>query len=321
VIKELDTSDEEREIVRNLVLRSSVAVPLIKRGRVLGGLQLVMSNSRRRYTEADLTLTMAVAARIASSLENLRLSEEQRAIASALQSSLLPPELPDIPGVDVAVRYWAAGEGVDVGGDFYDLFRVSEDTWAVVIGDVCGTGPTAAAVTGLARHTIASAAWHGDDHVTVLRNLNRAIRERSAAERFCTAVFGTLRSTPNETTFSFACGGHPLPIVAKADGSVAPFGEYGSLIGVFDDIDVTTTALVLGPGDTVVLYTDGVTDVAPPHGLTTEEFAAMVGRAAAEASSAEELADRLRAELSVILPISERNDDIALLILRLPAPK
>jgi serine phosphatase RsbU (regulator of sigma subunit) len=189
--------------------------------------------------------------------------------------------------------------------------------WAVVIGDVCGTGPAAAAVTGLARHTIASAAWHGDDHVTVLKNLNKAMRARDAGP-FCTAIYGTLETTADGLELTFAVGGHPLPIVARADGSVTTCGTPGWLIGVFDDIDLEATTTTMHPGDTMVLYTDGATDVAPPHGLTPDAFAEVVGRAASATTTAEQLADHLHADLSSVLRIEDRNDDIALLILRVP---
>lgn len=317
VLDDLGATDAERDVARSLALRSAISVPLVKRGHVLGAMQFVMSDSRRRYTTDDFTLANAVGSRIAASLDNLRLSEEQRNIASTLQASLLPSELPVIPGVDVAVRYWAAGEGVEVGGDFYDLFRLQDDLWAVVIGDVCGTGPTAAAVTGLARHTIASAAWHGDDHVSVLDNLNRAMRERDAGP-FCTVLYGTVRPSPAGVGFTFASGGHPLPIVVRGNGAAATCGTGGRLIGVFDDIKVAVTEITLQAGDTVVLYTDGATDVAPPHGLTDAEFTELVGRSAADSSTAEELADRLHRELSAVLDIDERDDDIALMILRVP---
>ena len=318
LLDDLDTTDEARDVVRDLMLGSSISVPLIKRGRVLGGLQLIMSTTSRRYTDDDLLLIEAVAARIAASIDNLRLAEAQRSIAATLQASLLPDRLPEIAGVDVAVRYWANGEGVEVGGDFYDLFLIADDTWAVVIGDVCGTGTAAAAVTGLARHTIASAAWHGDDHKTVLDNLNLAMRQRNA-ERFCTAVYGTIESAASSAMFTFACAGHPLPIVARADGSVASVGTYGSIVGTFDTIETTTTTITLDPGDVVVLYTDGVTDVPPPYALGDAEFVTLVGAAAASTSTAEQLADRIHADLSSILAIDQRHDDIALLVLRVPS--
>jgi PAS domain S-box-containing protein len=315
VFDDLGASDTEREMARSLALHSAISVPLVKRGRILGGMQFVMSGSRRRYTIDDFTVAKAVAARIAASLDNLRLSEEQGNIASTLQASLLPSELPDIPGVEVAVRYWAAGEGVEVGGDFYDLFCLDDGTWAVVIGDVCGTGPQAAAVTGLARHTIASAAWHGDDHVAVLGNLNRAMRARNAGP-FCTALYGTVRPSGEGAIFTFASGGHPRPIVVPSGGAASTWGSGGRLIGVFDDIKVAATEVTLQAGDTVVLYTDGATDVAPPYGLTEAEFSELVGQAAHDCASAEDVADRLHLELSAILDIDDRDDDIALMVLR-----
>jgi len=317
LLDDLDVPDDARGVVEDLMLGSSISVPLIKWGQVLGGLQLVMSNTGRHYTSDDVLLVEAVASRVAASLVNHRLAEAQRTIASTLQASLLPERLPEIPGVDAAVRYWATGEAIEVGGDFYDLFPIADGAWAVVIGDVCGTGTAAASVTGLARHTIASAAWHGDDPRTVLANLNLAMRYRDA-ERFCTAVYGTLElGTPGEATFTFACAGHPKPIVARADGSAASVGSFGSVVGVFDDIDTTTTSITLGPGDVVVLYTDGVTDVPAPHAIEVEDLEAIVGRVAIETATAEELADGLHAAVSATLPIESRHDDIALLILRM----
>jgi serine phosphatase RsbU (regulator of sigma subunit) len=320
LIDALDAPAEAREIVRELTLRSAIAVPLVKRGRTMGAMQFVMTSSRRQYTHDDVRLTEAVAARIAASLDNLRLADEQRQIAATLQASLLPSALPAIPGVDVAVRYWANGEGVDVGGDFYDVFNVDDSTWSIVIGDVCGTGPAAAAVTGLARHTIAAAAWHGDDHETVLRNLNRTMLARETGS-FCTAVYGTVtQKVAGSATLTFASGGHPLPVIASVHGEARTAGNPGSLIGVFDELDVHATTEVLRPGEFVVLYTDGATDVRAPYELSASQFAAMVGRAAAGAPSAEAVADRLHEQLSAILPIEQRDDDIALLVLRVVAP-
>ena len=162
VLDELDLATEIRDVIDRLALRSTIAVPLRKRGRILGALQFVRSGSSRRYTSDDVALARTVADRIASSIENLRLYEQQRLIARTLQASLLPAALPDIPGFEVAVRYWPAGEANEVGGDFYDVFSLpSSGQWGIVIGDVCGTGAAAAALTGLARHSIHDSAWHG----------------------------------------------------------------------------------------------------------------------------------------------------------------
>ena len=316
VLREADTTDDARDVVRSLGLRSAIAVPLVKRGRVLGAMQFVNSQSSRAYTKADLALAEVVAARIASTLANIRLREHQRLIATTLQSSLLPDSLPAIPGLEIAVGYWAAGEGTEVGGDFYDVFEV-DDGWAVVIGDVCGTGPVAASLTGLVRHTIRALAWQSAPHNDVLRHVNTAVL-RSGRATMCTALFATLTETARGFQFEMASGGHPLPIVVRANGTTETVGAPGTLLGAFADPRLITVASDIAPGDTLVMYTDGITDVRPPHDLSTEALEAIVGRAASEAGSATEVIDRLGRELSAILPIAERNDDIAILVLKAP---
>lgn len=315
IIERADPTEEARVLVHDLALRSAIAVPLEKQGRILGAIQFVNVESSRRYTVDDLALARAAAARIASSLEYIRLNEHQRKIATTLQASLLPAKLPDIAGIDVAVRYWATGEGTVVGGDFYDVFEI-DDRWAVVIGDVCGTGPAAAALTGLARHTIRASAWHGADHERVLRNVNNAVL-RSGQVTFCTALYGTLAHAPGGFTFEMASGGHPLPILRRADGGTETLGKPGTLLGAFPDSRSVTVKSLLAEGDTMLLYTDGVTDVAPPYDLGTDALCALFDASCASAASAAEVADRLGRELSSILPLAERNDDIALLVVRI----
>ena len=151
-------SAEARQIIEALDLTSVITVPLETKRGVLGAMQFVSAESKRNYDESDLALAKAAAGRIADALDNMWLTDQQRHIAATLQASLLPPALPDIPGADIAVRYWPAGAAVEVGGDFYDVFPLNDTRWAVVIGDVCGTGPDGAAVTGIARHTIRAAA-------------------------------------------------------------------------------------------------------------------------------------------------------------------
>jgi PAS domain S-box-containing protein len=319
VLAQADTTDEARAIVRSLGLRSAIAVPLAKSGRVIGALQFVNSDTSRRYTSEDLALAKAVASRIASTLENRRLAEQQRVIATTLQASLLPETLPTIPALEVAVRYWAAGEGTTVGGDFYDVFEV-DDHWAVVIGDVCGRGPAAASLTGLARHTIRAAAWNHAEPDDVLRQLNHAIR-RSGRQTFCTALYCTLMPTTAGFRFTVAAGGHPLPIVHRADGTSETFGEPGTLLGVTVDSRSTTVSKELLPGDTVMLYTDGITDVRPPHGLTPEDMEDMVDRAASSDAGAEIIASALGLAIDRHLSFADRNDDIAMLVLKVePKP-
>lgn len=162
----------------------------------------------------DVALAETVAGRIASSIENLRLHEREREIARTLQRSLLPPSLPDMPGIDTAVRYWPHGKASEVGGDFYDLFALEDaGRFALVLGDVCRTGPAAAALTGLARHTIRDSAWHGDAPADVLAALNRAVR-RSGDGTFLTGLYATIDTTRDAVRLTVAYGGHPLAVTS-----------------------------------------------------------------------------------------------------------
>ena len=283
-----DDADDALEVVRSLGLRSAMEVPLVKRDRVVGALQFARTVDSPPYTQDDLLLAQLLANRVAATLENRRLDEEQRSIPRTLQASLLPARVPSIDGLDVAVRYWAAGEANIVGGDFYDVFALG-DRWAFVIGDACGKGPQAASLTALARHTIRAAAWNGAEPGRVLRHLNHAI-EQSDADTFCTVLYTTVTKSATGFDFAVTAGGHPLPIVHRAHGQTEPIGVPGLIVGAFDDVVWTTTSTDLSPGDTVVLYTDGVTDVAPSRGRSIGDMAALVRRACAGTRGADEVA-------------------------------
>jgi PAS domain S-box-containing protein len=305
-----DLPDGLRDAVARLGLRSSITVPLSKRGRTLGAIQFA-TVGEREYGEDDVALAIALGNRIAVSVENRRLGDEQRRIAQTLQRSLLPSTLPEIPGVDIAVRYWAAGESTEVGGDFYDVFAIEDGRWAVVVGDVCGTGPEAAALTGLARHTLRDATWHGDGPSGALLALNRAILHGDVRS-FCTAVFAEVRPAGDEIAMSVASGGHPLPIRLR-DRTGSTLGESGTLLGMLGDARSTTVEVSLRPGDAIVFYTDGATDASPPFGLTADEFLELVE--ASRDASAEAIADNIHHRLEAIRPFDERNDDLALLVM------
>ena len=320
LIEEADIPLEARQILRSLALQSAIVVPLRKRERVLGAMQFVTTVGSRPYDLDDVTLAEAVAVRIASSLENLRLGEQQRRIAATLQQTLLPRVLPEIPGFEVAVRYWAAGEGTDVGGDFYDVFALDDGRWGVAIGDVCGTGPTAASVTGLARHTIRAAAWHDDGPAEVLARLNRALLA-SELDTFVTALHGEL--DPAAHRLRLAVAGHPLPVLVQTDGTGARVGRLvgrpGTLLGSYDDPRIHEVEVDVPVGSVLVLYTDGVTDVAPPFGLDEAALVDLVSEAAAPGRCADEVADRIDAAIAGIRRIESRADDIALLVVRATA--
>ncbi|HET6873562.1 MAG TPA: SpoIIE family protein phosphatase, partial [Acidimicrobiales bacterium] len=311
----MEISAARIEAARRLSLRSAITVPLSKRHQVIGAMQFVLSGDQRRYSEDDVALAVAVAGRVASSLDNLRLAEIQRHISETLQRSLLPDTVPEVPGAEVAVRYWAAGEGTEVGGDFYDIFTVDTDTTAFVIGDVCGKGPAAAALTGQVRHTIRAYARRGEDHLGLLDDVNEALRQ-SGTDTFCTVAYATLSSAPDGLDLAVACAGHELPLVVRPDGSSNAVGQPGLMLGPFEDGDRAVVAVPLDPGDTVILYTDGVGDLPPPHGLDADEVRVLLSSAVVGAPSAEEAADRIAATLDEHLSFARRDDDIALIVIR-----
>ena len=297
-----------------LDIRSSMLVPLVKRGRPIGALHLLRRSQAGPFDDEDLALAEAAAARIASSLTNLRLTEHERHIAVTLQQALLPDELPRIPGVSIAARYRASGPHNEVGGDFYDVFGIAENCWALVVGDVSGKGPGAASYTSLARHSIRMSAWHGDAPDAVLAWLNRALASASGTT-FCTAAYATIQPLA-DGVLELACalGGHPQPIICRADGKIEVFGTCGTILGAFPENRSTVATTLLAAGDTVVLYTDGVTDVPPPYDLGNDELCELVGSCWREASDGDDLAERILAAVDHRLALTERGDDIALLV-------
>ncbi|ONK10804.1 Phosphoserine phosphatase RsbU [Streptomyces sp. MP131-18] len=238
----------------------TVVLPLIARNRVIGLLALGKPTDER-FRQDILELAEDLSRRAALALDNARLYSERTAISQSLQRSLLPPELPEIDGVDVEVIYRAAGEGNEVGGDFYDVFPIREGAYGFAIGDVCGTGPLAAAVTGLARHALRLLAREGLGGPAVLERLNAAILEEGPRSRFITLLYGELWPQPEGgALLKMVCAGHPLPLRLTPDGTVAPAASPQPLLGVMDDLELYEQTTVLNPGDVLLCVTDGVTE-------------------------------------------------------------
>jgi len=301
-------------LVRELRLRSALIVPLSARGRTLGAMTLVWAESGRTYTSADLALAETLAARIALVIDNARLYRDRDHIARTLQQSLLPPEPPAIHGVDLAARYRPAGEGVEVGGDFYDAFEIGDGEWTVALGDVVGKGPDAAALMGMVRHTIRAAAIRERAPARVLGTVNAAVGRQTSEEQFCTAVAARLRPQDHQVVVWISVAGHPSPVVLRADGSLQWIRGAGALLGVFDDAELVEDELRLAAGDTLVLYTDGVTEERGADGAFGEEGLAAVLHAATGAT-ATEIVDRI--EGAVLTHGSgEPRDDIAILAVK-----
>jgi PAS domain S-box-containing protein len=305
---------EVKELVRELQLRSVMIVPLSARGRTLGAMTYVWAESGRAYTSADLALAETLAARVALVIDNARLYRDRDHIARTLQQSLLPPEPPAIEGIDLAARYRPAGEGIEVGGDFYDAFDIGDGEWTVALGDVVGKGPDAAALMGMVRHTIRAAAIRERAPSRVLATVNAAVGRQTSEEQFCTAVAARLRPQGDRVIAWICVAGHPPPVVLRGDGSLDWIRGGGALLGVFDDAQLAEGELRLGPGDTLILYTDGVIEERGAQGAFGEEGLAAVLRGAVGAP-ASEIVDRI--EHAVLAHGSgEPRDDIAILAAR-----
>jgi serine phosphatase RsbU (regulator of sigma subunit) len=230
-----------------------------RRGLVVGEIEVFGVENADPGAEAILVQLAQVAS---AAIGNAQIYGLEREIAETLQRSLLPQRLPAIEGLDDEARYCAAGDGMVVGGDFYDVFRTNDTAWGLAIGDVCGKGPHAAALTALVRYTLRAAALWETRPERVMAMLNEAILDQRADHRFCTAVYGQLAMLPEGVArFDFVTAGHPLPLVRRAGGEVEAIGSHSTVLGVVPDPSLHTDSLELRPGDMLLLYTDGVTEV------------------------------------------------------------
>jgi PAS domain S-box-containing protein len=253
---------------------SATLVPLIARGRAVGVLSLGWQKTGRRSSREEWSLIEALAQRIALAVDGALQYRQRAHVAQTLQASLLPAGLPRVPGVVLAAEYVAAGEGIEVGGDFYDVFALGEDAWALVIGDVLGKGAEAAAVTALARYTLRAVSTRSLSPAQTLTTLNGHMLRQTTDRRFVTALLGRLEHRADgHARLVVASGGHPPPLVLRADGRAQVLACAGTLLGVEPDARSADQETVLAPGDTVVLYTDGVTEARRDRPLAPEALA------------------------------------------------
>jgi PAS domain S-box-containing protein len=307
--------DEERAaVLRASGTRSAMVVPLVAGDRAIGVVTLGTSRSARRLDEAELALAGELGRRAGIAVENARLHAARSHIATTLQRSLLPPRLPIVPGVTIAARFRAAGETSEVGGDFYDVFGVG-DGWMVVVGDVTGKGPTAATITSLARYTMRTAAMYERSPSAVLARLNAALAADPDRRQICTAVCARIEPAEDGTRVALARGGHPAPYLISAAGGAEAVGTPGPLLGAFDGGDWEESHFVVGVGDALVFYTDGVTDTRGEDGevFGEERLSELLDDSAA--LDADEVASRIDDALQAF-EHGQQRDDVALLVLR-----
>ncbi|HUR75816.1 MAG TPA: GAF domain-containing SpoIIE family protein phosphatase, partial [Sporichthya sp.] len=299
------------------------ALPLIARGRLLG-VMLVGGQSGRGFVVDEMALLADLSRTAALAIDNARLYEEQTLIAEGLQSWLLPRELPDVIGCEFGARYAAGGEGTEVGGDFYDVFPLPGGGCGIAIGDVCGKGAEAAAITGIAREVLRLLIRDGASPPVALSRLNETLLGLGDRGRLCTVVLGTVRPREDGVAVRFSSAGHPPPVhVGHSDrggGRVRFVGNSGSLLGVLSDIDVSDDEVVLAPGESLVLYTDGVTERRGDHGLFFGEDNLLDALRPAHGATASELAGVVEGATQHFGAKGVPRDDLAVLVVQATTP-
>ncbi len=313
LLREGAQDEEHYRILTEFGMRSAIIVPMTTRGRTIGALTFVSGSSGRRFDEQDVELAHELARRCATAIDNARLYTERSYIARTLQESLLPIELPDIPGMEAAARFRPTGEGNEVGGDFYDMFETGDRGWTVVMGDVCGKGPDAAAVTALARYTLRAAAMHEHLPSRSLALLNEALLRQRDDRRFCTVAYAYIEKLDRGARVSVASGGHPLPLLLRAEGTVEEVGAPGTLLGVVPDPDLEDRSVMLEPGDALVFYTDGVIESRGDSHMDDRRLAELITTCAG--AGADAIAAKVE-EAAVLSQGGRPRDDIAVLVLR-----
>ncbi|WP_049571992.1 PP2C family protein-serine/threonine phosphatase [Nonomuraea sp. SBT364] len=289
-----------------------LAVPLTARGRSLGVMCLGRAD---RFPDEVIQLAEDIGRRAALAMDNARVYAQQAAANRALQRSLLPPNEPEVPGLDYGVVYEPAGEVNEVGGDFYDLFKAGDDSWRFAIGDVCGTGPEAAAVTGLARHTLRLLAREGYGVAAVLGRLNQAILEEGERARFLTLLHGDISPAGSGLEVRLVSAGHPEALRLKPSGVVEGVTTPQSLLGVFPEVVFEADTIHLDPGDVLLAVTDGVTERRSGGRLLDDDGGLAKMLAECAGLSARAVAERIRRG-AADFAAQPSADDLAILVLR-----
>lgn len=292
--------------------RSYVGVPVRVGGRVVGVLH-ASSRAAGAFDEDDADFLQSIADTLAVTIDRTRSFDQRDRMATALERALLPMSLPHVPGFEIATMYRPSRFGDDVGGDFYDVFG-DGDVWYVAIGDVCGKGPEAAAIMGMTRVALRSLAREDDTRPLpeVLRLLNGFLLDSDImGDRFCTVCVARLRVAGGSGTVTTCLGGHPPPLLMRADGSLTTVGRPGSLLGLFEDVSLHETEAELRRGDTIALFTDGLTELSVER---PDEGGSML-RAALLAAADEDAAGIVKTvERTLLEPRGELRDDAALVV-------
>lgn len=298
-------STEVVDVFRRLDLNSVACVPITVGRRVIGTLALARGNPDPMLDEADLDVLGVIADRTAAILENAALYQQQHEIAEALQAVLTPKTLPTVPGLTIAGRYRPVSLVGHVGGDFYDVFPTADGRTAVLVGDIAGKGVEAAAAVGLARYTLRSTVALDPTPSTVVTRINESLLQE---ERMCTLAYAVLEDKGERFRVGITLAGHPPAILVTADGAVERLGTPCPPVGVLAEIGPMEEEHWLGPGDVLILYTDGfaLPGLAPPESVEL----ALTRR---DTDDPDRLLDQLLGFLWEEMPTGGQRDDVAML--------
>jgi len=318
----LGSGTDGKPLLLELGATSLLSVPIADGTTSYGTLTLARLPDEGRFEIADLALVEEIGAHLGVAIRVDRMFRRRSAVAEALQASLLPARLPDIPGLDLSAAYLPAGEGLEVSGDFYDVFAV-RDGWGITIGDVCGKGQEAAAMTAAARHAIRVLAAYSPDPVDVLAKANDIMIDGDYEDRFVTAKLAYLKWEGRTLRVTLASAGHPGPALVRSDGRVEVLSGGGLPLGLFSAADLPDSGpqaetLELHAGDLLFFYSDGVTDARNAEmdyfeDRLADELAGLAGRSAAETA---------RAVQNLLIGFSqdELRDDLTILVARVTDP-
>jgi serine phosphatase RsbU (regulator of sigma subunit)/PAS domain-containing protein len=296
---------------------SLLSVPITDGVTSYGALTLARTAAEGRFGIADLGLAEQLGQHLGVAIRVDRMFRHRSAVAEALQGSLLPASLPEVPGLDLSAAYQPASAGLEVSGDFYDVFPVSGG-WAITVGDVCGKGQEAAAMTAAARHAIRVLAHWDPDPADVLAKVNEVMLAGDYEDRFVTAKLAYLRWGDGRLRVTLASAGHPGPALVRPDGRVDVLSGGGLPLGLFPDADPHPEELELGEDDLLFFYSDGVTDARSPdmryfEDSLADELAGLAGRSAAETA-------RMVQSLVSSFSQDELRDDMTILVAKVKAP-
>jgi len=307
---------DETPLLMLLGTTSLLSVPITDGMTSYGTLTLARTPGEGRFEIADLGLAEQLGQHLGVAIRVDRMFRHRSAVAEALQGSLLPATLPDVPGLDLFAAYQPASEGLEASGDFYDVFPVA-DGWAITVGDVCGKGQEAAAMTAAARHAIRALALWSTGPADVLAKVNEVMLAGGYEDRFVTVNLAYLRWEGGRLRVTLASAGHPGPALVRPDGRVDVLGGGGLPLGLFPDADPHTEELELGEDDLLFFYSDGLTDARSPdmryfEDSLADELAGLAGRSAAETA---------RTVQSLVSSFSQDNlrDDMTILVAKVKA--